>query len=878
MRKLLIAVAALLVFVAIRAQRAAPVTELQAKPALATVPRPTEQGMDAEVEEQGHRERDRWFERMHRAAPGVDWRAIELRNAEREMERRNRLVESGAAALSASPWREVGSSNLAGRMWCATIASDGSTVYSGSDLGGLWKGNLDGTSWTPLGDNLYGGVYDVVSIPGESAGDPDVLMVRGASLYVTRNEGQTWETPTGLFGITSIRGIARFDDAQHTLLVLAQTNILGNAPAVFVSVDYGRTFTKRYQHGSSGNASFWVPRRGAGAVSTVYLFVRGQCSLSTNGGSSFTPLGLADAGAVDNVLTGSEAGSPTLYVALRNGSTWTLWRSDNAGASFVNAYTIGDFYGTLCASSISPNVVVWGDIDAHRSTNSGASFSLINSWGEYYGDMAHKLHADLFGFDVFPDPANAAGEIWFFGTDGGLYKSLDSGVTVQNLCLSGLGVSQYYSTLTSRTSPTRILAGSQDQGYQRGTFEYPTGPGASTAFNQLISGDYGHLTSSDGSHARVICTYPGFILIQDGETVPSLSTLDFPAGSQHDWLPAVVADPLDSRVFYFCGNQLWKYTRQTSGAWQVTLQSTQNFAVGGSYLTALAFAPSDASRAYAVNDGGRIWYSTDHGVTWTLSSSTAPGQQYFYGNAISVHPTNALEVAIGGAGYSTSAVIRSTNGGASFAALNQGLPQTLVYGLAYATDGTGDLFAGHQTGALQWHRSTAQWENINALGSPITVYWSVEIVGGGTVRFGTYGRGIWDNHLVPLPSWTTYGTGKTTSIGTVPYLAGSGTPSQWIGDFKIVVFDGVPNKLGLLWHSSNPGQTPFQGGTLWLAPPLHRGPTFFFDLLGVAEVLIPVDAAMVGTTRYYQALFRDPHQADGGTLGLSNGCSATFGQ
>ena len=42
---------------------------------------------------------------------------------------------------------------------------------------------------------------------------------------------------------------------------------------------------------------------------------------------------------------------------------------DDAGASFVNAYTIGGFYGTLCASSISPNVVVWGDIEAHRSTD-----------------------------------------------------------------------------------------------------------------------------------------------------------------------------------------------------------------------------------------------------------------------------------------------------------------------------------------------------------------------------------------------------------------------------------------------------------------------------------------------------------------------------
>jgi len=835
--------------------------------------------MDEDVEKRGHTERDAWIERMHRTGPGVDWRAIELANAEREMRRRNRMAQDSSLVPLGGPWKEVGSANLAGRMWCATIASDGSTIYSGSDLGGLWKGDLNGTSWTPLGDNLYGGAYDVVSIPGETAGAPDVLLVRGANLYVTRDEGRTWEQPPGIVGVSSIRGIARFDDAAHTLLVLAQTTTLANAPAVFVSVDHGRTFTKRYQHNVSGNASFWVPRRGAGAVATIYLVVKGQCLVSTNGGTTFTALANADAGATDNVLTGSEAGSPTLYAALRNGSTWTLWRSDTAGASFVNAFTIGGFYGTLCASSIAPNVVVWGDVEAHRSTNSGATFTSINSWGDYYGDPAHKLHADLFGFDVYPDPANSAGEVWFFGSDGGLYKSLDSGGTVQNLCLHGLGVSQYYSTLTSRTSPSLIQAGAQDQGYQRGTYVAPNGSGPSTPFNQLISGDYGHLTSSDGSHARVISTYPGFVLISDGEAFPALSTVDFPAGSSHDWLPAVVADPLDARIFYFCGNQLWKYTRQANGTWLVTLQSTQDFATGGSYLTALAFAPGDPQRAYAVNDGGKIWYSTDHGVSWTLSSSSAPGQQYFYGNAISVHPTNPLEVAIGGSGYSTAGVVRSTNGGASFAPENQGLPQTLVYALAYATDGSGDLYAGHQTGALRWHRATGQWENITSLGSPITVYWSVEVVdGGGTARFGTYGRGIWDDHIRPIPSWATYGTGKTTSLGTLPALSASGTPSVASNDFAIQVDTGLPNKFGILLDSPTQNQVPFQGGTLWIGPTIHRGPRFTLDGIGYVSIPIPVGAGMIGMTRFYQAWFRDPQQSDGTAVGLSDAGCATFAQ
>jgi len=42
-----------------------------------------DRGMDEEVEERGHEERAAWFERMHKAPPGVDWRAIEAENGAR---------------------------------------------------------------------------------------------------------------------------------------------------------------------------------------------------------------------------------------------------------------------------------------------------------------------------------------------------------------------------------------------------------------------------------------------------------------------------------------------------------------------------------------------------------------------------------------------------------------------------------------------------------------------------------------------------------------------------------------------------------------------------------------------------------------------------
>ena len=89
-----------------------------------------DRGLDEQVEERSREEREAWIERMHKAPPDVDWRAIERANGERQMARRKLLASSArsdAARSNAavSPWHEVGSSNLACRMWCATIASDG---------------------------------------------------------------------------------------------------------------------------------------------------------------------------------------------------------------------------------------------------------------------------------------------------------------------------------------------------------------------------------------------------------------------------------------------------------------------------------------------------------------------------------------------------------------------------------------------------------------------------------------------------------------------------------------------------------------------------------------------------------------------------------
>jgi hypothetical protein len=520
--------------------------------------------------------------------------------------------------------------------------------------------------------------------------------------------------------------------------------------------------------------------------------------------------------------------------------------------------------------------VMHGGLEAWRSADGGATFTRVNTWGAYYGDPAHKLHADLPGIFCWPDPAG--GERWYFGTDGGLFESTDGGVNVNNLTLTGIGTSQYYSTLSSRANPDRIQAGAQDQGYQRGTWQPPTGSGPSTDFAQLISGDYGHLTSSNGTHNLVYSTYPGFVLIAEGETSPTLRMADFPAGSNHDWLPMVVADPGNANSFFLCGDKLYRYNR-AGNAWTPVQHTAFNFLTGGAaFLTAVAFAPSDAQRMYAVNDRGRLFTSTNHGLAWTESANPGPSPHYFYGSALAVHPTQPLEATVGGSGYSAPGVRRTIDGGATWTALTNGLPATHVYDLAYAEDGSGDVYAATEAGAWRHDRLSGTWVNAMQLGTPITLYWSVEAVPQrGVMRFGTYARGIWDYRippLVPVARWLRYG--ENLGGANVLDLNCATPPSIGTTCVLDVAAPDQGQRTGWILHSFFGGSAPFAGGTL-LAEPIAYMQRLRLESIGTgtARFAIPNDPFLIGTSHYLQAALVDPNQPGG--IALSNGLEAQYG-
>jgi len=825
-------------------------------------PAPTEHLQDEDAESRNKAARRAWVEGRHRAAPGVDWRQIERANGLAAMDRKNALAGSRGGARAGS-WQELGSRNQAGRMFATAWSSDGQQLYAGSALGGVWVGGRDGSNWTPIGDNLYGGAHDLAVVPHPTGGPDIVLRRSGGMVHRTVDGGATWSAPNGLSNLNDVARILTLPD--HTILMVAYDSNALNGWGVYRSVDRGLSFSRTHDM-NTWRSDIWAPRD---ALGSVYVFKKDKLYQSTDGGASFVQVGgTLPFQASDVRLRGTEGPTPALSLAAKNGGQWQIWRSFDLGGSWSHVHDCTDFWGGFECSSQDPDLMAYGGVEMRVSRDGGASFQVVNSWGSYYGNPAIYLHADIMRIDCRPEAGAPQGEVWYVGTDGGVYQSLDRMQTVENLSLSGLGVSQYYSTFTSRRRPELVMAGSQDQGYQRSQLGAPGGGGGPWAdFDQLISGDYGHISSYNGTHDMVFSPYPGFVLVTDDEDDPNLITggdLNFPSGLGRLWLPPVVADPYARAGFFLCAqDSIWRCKRTGFWNWNWTQHSTTGF--GGRMLSALAFSPIDPDLAWAACTDGTLWRSTDHAVTWTMTQGGGPGSHYFYGTALWPSTLDVDEVWVAGSGYSAPPVMRSLDGGLTWTARRGGLPNTLVYDICEVPGGGGQMACASENGAWIYDPASGQWDDALGAAAPITLYWSVEPVwSSGIVRFGTYGPGIWD-YQPDLPGNFPYG--ELRDGANVLEQRGARVPR--VGQaYTALVSGGPASASGVLVIASAAQDAPYLGGHLLVsgAGALQWSFTTGPSGDGSIPATVPNNPVFAGREYFLQAFVQDPAQPQGWAL------------
>ena len=730
------------------------------------VPKNTREA-DPDYQEQ----REEWINLMHRAEPGVNWQAVdaETRNAKFEVLQsshpKHSVLPLGvsydtlAGGRLIGSWNERGSNNISGRMITADIDFDRNIIFAASAMGNIWKTDLAHTDgWVSVNDNHRFGGITMLRIITTSKGKRLIAVANGpAQVYYSDDDGITWQTATGLDGPKSWGGFKRgvMTADESTIYLFGNEWDYTNWYAVstlYKSTDQGKSFTNlgRWRL-SSDLGDVWVSRD---TISSVF-FLKGDTlfDFKANGSMGLVHImtysdSVSKIGSV--VLQGAVVNEKTnLAVLETTNGVGTITMTFNGGATWrkTGKFMGGIFgYNSFKMLPTDPNTLAIGTIETFISRTGGdsASWRHTNGWGEYYGDMKSKLHADIDGIDFLRDRAGNGIEL--ISTDGGIFMSTDTLHTFVNLTLTGIRTSQYYSVLTARQAPYFIYGGTQDQGYQR-TLDSSSGR---LSMYQTISGDYGHLTSSNNGRSTW-CDYPGFALYYpNAESSNANRGWNF-KGNNHLWMPPIISDPLDSAsAFIACGG-----TKNESYIWHLVntkdsvAYSHWNFDFSGGNsgrnVSAIAFSPIDHSRCYVLTNDGQFFDSLGVDGKWKQSDSVkGPGSHYFYGSVIIPSTKNIHKLWIAGSGYSNPAVFVSNDEGQTFTPIDSGLPHTLIYSMA-ASEDEQFLFAATDVGPYVYSVESRMWYDMSHGEAPDMVYWSVEYIPSLKIaRFGSHGRGIWD--------------------------------------------------------------------------------------------------------------------------------------
>lgn len=537
------------------------------------------------------------------------------------------------------------------------------TLYIGTAGGGVWKTRTGGYTFEPLFDK-YPQSIGALAIDQQH---PDTVWVGtgesnmrnsvavGLGIYRTTDGGRNW-TKMGLDNSEHISKIIIHPTNANTLYVAVPGKLWSDSPdrGLYKTTDGGKTWEKiLYTDEKTGCAdvimdprdpnvlwaSMWQFRR------TPYSFVSGgpgsALHKSTDGGKTwrkitnglpkgaFGRIALALApSAPDNLLAIVESENTGLYISADGGENWKLQSS----TSNVTARPF--YFSTL----------VVDPFDAKRVYRPAFSLSMSNDGGYSFSDAGNDggwVHSDHHALWINPQNTHQL----YLGTDGGVYTSLDRGVTWSHL--NTLPVSQFYHVQVDDKTPYNVYGGLQDNGSWRGPSASPGG---------IENKDWLVVGGGDGFWVQPDAKDPNFVFSESqggNMSVLDLQTnqsLDIqPQALQGDpklrwnWNVPMVKGQANPNVLYAGAQFLFK-TSDRGRSWERispdlstndTIKQKQ-YASGGltvdntsaeNHCTIFAIAPSplDENLLYVGTDDGNIQLTRDGGKNWELISKNISG-------------------------------------------------------------------------------------------------------------------------------------------------------------------------------------------------------------------------------------------------------------
>ena len=688
------------------------------------------------------------------------------------------------------------------------------TFWVGTPGGGLWKTTDGGSTWSSNTDNL--GVLGISGIAIDPAnpntmyiatGDGDGQDTYSIGVLKSTDGGNTWNA-TGLqFTVSSghiIRKLVMSPANPHLLFAATNSGLIRTTNG-FTSYSVQAGFFSDVEFHPTDPSIVYAASHST-ATSKGYLYTSTDAGITWTAVDSITSvrrIKLAVSPAAPDVVhalcANTSGGFAGIWSSANKGATYTSTIAGTTSNNLLHSSSNGSGSGgqgtydlSFAVNPTNANQLWVGGVNTWMSNDEGKTWTLKNYWTT--SPAVPTVHADKHFLAFHPLSPTTLFEC----NDGGLYKTLNNGLTWINLS-NGLGISQIYRIGLSVNNAERILAGLQDNStkkMQNGTWSeaVPTGDGFESIVDynnhdiMYTSSYYGYIKKSTNGGAN----WTDIVLTNGTE-----------ANGRGAWLTPYIMHPTSSTTLLMGKAQVYQ-TENGGTSWSRlgTLPTVSN-----ALVSALAYAPADPQTIYVATNapsGNRVYKTTDGGANWiqivntSLTDPVKGNSTTQFISGIAVHPSDPQKLWITQSGYSMSSKVwHSSNGGASWSNISGTLPNVPANCIVYQNGTKDGLFLGTDIGVFYIDSEETDWVAFQN-GLPNVVVTELEIsYTGKKLWAATYGRGLWSTDIAiatpcTTPAAPTINSDITVCQNTMPVTLTASAPAGATID----------------WYSTNTGGTP----------------------------------------------------------------------
>jgi photosystem II stability/assembly factor-like uncharacterized protein len=556
--------------------------------------------------------------------------------------------------------RHLGPGTTSGRITAidGVLNDEGKTLYIGTAGGGVWKSTNAGASYKPVFDKYCQSIGAlainqkspaiVYVATGESNMRNSVSI--GNGMYKTTDAGDNWKK----IGLDSTEHIARIiihPENTNVIYVAVPGALWSNSKhrGVYRSANGGETWEKIFyiddltgcaelvMDPNNPNvlfASMWQFRRtpfsfnSGGKGSGLYKSVDGGKTWKeiTNGlppkpfGRIAMALAPSDPKQMVAIVESNKTG---LYISSDGGESWK-----NQSAT-MNTCARPFYFSTIAIDPKDPKRVYRPAFQFAYSSDGGYSFTEASSDGGW-------VHSDMHALWINPAHTN----MMYVGTDGGVYMSVDRGVTWQ--FNHGLPVGQFYHCSYDLKEPYNIYGGLQDNGSWMAPSAAPGGIGNGN-WDRVGGGD-GFWTITDQDGKTVYVEYQGGNMSRVDLTTLKSDVIQPQKTAREEklrwnWNTPIVTGSKNPKNLYVGAQYLYKSVDQGRNWQRLSEDLTTNdknkqkqeesgglsedntSAENHCTIFTIAESPLDENQIWVGTDDGNIQVSNDGGKTWTNVSA-----------------------------------------------------------------------------------------------------------------------------------------------------------------------------------------------------------------------------------------------------------------